>query len=64
MAERVKVDCRKYPSEKGCSVTISGTVEEVVDLAWLHAKTHHAHKAEEEKELKDWIRDNAEPAND
>ena len=64
MANRVKVDCRKYPSEKGCSVTIAGTVEEVVELAWVHAKTHHGHKPEEEKELKDWIRNNAEAAND
>jgi hypothetical protein len=35
-----------------------------VELGWLHAKTHHAHKDEEEKGLKDWIRNNAEPAND
>ena len=64
MADRVKVDCRKYPSEKGCSVAISGNMEEVMELAWLHAKMHHAHKDEKEKELKQWIRSNAEPAND
>jgi hypothetical protein len=39
-------------------------VEEVVELGWLHAKVHHAHKDEEEKSLKDWIRGNAEPSND
>lgn len=64
MANRVKVDCRKYPSDKGCTVAISGNLEEVVELAWLYAKMHHAHKDEEEKELKNWIRNNAEPAND
>ncbi len=64
MAKRVKVDCRKFPSEKGCTITISGTVDEVVELGWLHAKTHHAHKAEEEKGIKDWIRSNAEASND
>jgi hypothetical protein len=64
MAKRVRVDCRKYPSEKGCTVGISGSLEEVVELGWLHAKVHHAHKGEEEKELKDWIRKNAEAAND
>jgi hypothetical protein len=64
MAKRVKVDCRRYPSEKACTVTISGSVEEVVELGWLHAKIHHAHKDEEEKGLKDWIRNNAEAAND
>jgi len=64
MAQRVKVDCRKYPSDQGCTVTISGSVDEVVELAWLHAKMHHAHKDEEEKGLKDWIRGNAEPSSD
>ncbi len=52
MANRFKVDCRKYPSEKGCTVAITGALEEVVELGWLHAKMHHAHKDEEEKESK------------
>ena len=60
MANRFKVDCRKYPSEKGCTVAITGALEEVVELGWLHAKMHHAHKDEEEKGIKDWIRSNAE----
>jgi hypothetical protein len=64
VANRFKVDCRKYPSDKACTVTISGALEEVVELGWLHAKMHHAHKDEEEKGIKDWIRSNAEAAND
>ena len=64
MADRFKVDCRKYPSDKGCTVAITGALEEVVELGWLHAKMHHAHKDEEEKGIKDWIRSNAETAND
>jgi hypothetical protein len=64
MAERHKIDCRKYPSDQGCTVTISGSLDEVVELGWLHAKMHHAHKDEEEKGLKDWIRANAEKATD
>lgn len=64
MADRFKVDCRKYPSDKGCTVAITGGLEEVVELGWLHAKMHHAHKDEEEKGIKDWIRSNAEGAND
>ena len=64
MAARVKIDCRKYPSDKGCTVAISGAPEEVVELGWIHAKMHHAHKDEEEKALKDWIRANAEAVND
>lgn len=27
MAERVKVDCRKLPSDQPCTVTIAGSVE-------------------------------------
>jgi hypothetical protein len=64
MANRFRVDCRKYPSEKGCAVAITGALEEVVELGWLHAKMHHAHKDEEEKGITDWIRSNAEAAND
>jgi hypothetical protein len=64
MANRSKVDCRKYSSDKGCTVAITGALEEVVELGWLHAKMHHAHKDEEEKGMRDWIRSNAEAAND
>jgi hypothetical protein len=64
MANRVKIDCRKYPSDQGCTVAISGALEEVVELGWLHAKMHHAHTGEEEKALKDWIRSNVEAASD
>ena len=64
MPSRVKVDCRKYPSDKNCTVAISGSLEEVVELGWLHAKMHHAHRDDEEQGLKEWIRSNAEPAND
>ena len=63
MANRFKADCRKYPSDKACTV-ISGALEEVVELGWLHAKMHHAHKDEEEKTIKEWIRSNAEAATD
>jgi hypothetical protein len=64
MANRFKVDCRKYPSDKLCTVVISGALEEVVELGWLHARMHHAHKDEEEKGIKEWIRNNAEAATD
>jgi hypothetical protein len=64
MAKRVRVDCRKYPSENNCTVAISGSPKEVVELGWLHAKIHHVHKDDEEKGIKDWILSNAEAAND
>ena len=57
-------ESHKYPSDKACTVAITGALEEVVELGWLHAKMHHAHKDEEEKGIKDWIRSNAEAAND
>jgi hypothetical protein len=44
MGERKIIDCRKYPSEKNCTVTISGKEEEVLPLAVHHAVTVHGHK--------------------
>lgn len=38
------MDCRKMPSESNCSVTISGTEEEVIPLAAFHAITVHEHE--------------------
>ena len=64
MADRVQVDCRKLPSDQPCTVTIAGSVDEVVELGWLHAKTYHQHKNNEENDLKNWIRSNAEPTAD
>jgi Protein of unknown function (DUF1059) len=43
MAERKVIDCRQYPSEKGCTLSIEGTEEEVLDAATLHAITAHGH---------------------
>jgi len=31
--QRKSIDCRDYPSEKNCSLKISGTEEEVLDAA-------------------------------
>lgn len=44
MANRKIADCRKMPSEMNCSVTISGTEEEVVPLAVHHAVADHGHQ--------------------
>jgi hypothetical protein len=59
-----KSTAENIPATKRAPVTIAGAIDEVVELGWLHAKMHHAHKDEEEKELKDWIRNNAEAASD
>ena len=38
------VDCREYPSEKGCTLKLSGTEEEVFDAALEHAISAHGHE--------------------
>ena len=43
MPERKVIDCRTYPSEKGCTLSIAGTEEEVLEAAMLHAITAHGH---------------------
>jgi hypothetical protein len=40
---RKVIDCRRFPAEKPCSITISGTEDEVLELAVLHAGTVHGH---------------------
>jgi predicted small metal-binding protein len=55
MSDRRKViDCRNFPSDKNCSLAISGTEEEVLDIAVLHASTVHGH--ENTPELREQIR--------
>ena len=48
------IDCREFPSEKNCSIKISGTEDEVFELAVLHATSSHGH--ENNDELRDEIR--------
>jgi predicted small metal-binding protein len=43
-AQRKSIDCRDYPSEKNCSLKISGTEQEVLDAAVQHAVSAHGHK--------------------
>ncbi len=43
-AQRKSIDCRNHPSEKNCSLKISGTEEEVLDAAVQHAVSAHGHE--------------------
>ena len=43
-AERKYIDCRDFPSDKNCSLKISGTEDEVLTAATQHAVTSHGHK--------------------
>jgi len=51
---RKVIDCRRFPAEKPCSIVISGTEDDVLDLAVLHAKTVHGHQ--DTPELREQIR--------
>ena len=42
-AKRKVLDCRLYPSEKGCTLSIEGTEEEVLEAGTQHAVTAHGH---------------------
>lgn len=54
MATRVVVDCREFPSEGGCTLTIAGQEAEVLDAAVAHAIAVHQH--EPGPELREMIR--------
>lgn len=41
---RKVADCRMFPSEKGCTLTIAGTEDEVMRVAVWHAVHDHGHK--------------------
>ena len=53
-AQRKSIDCRDYPSDKNCSLKISGTEQEVLVAAVQHAVSAHGH--EETPELREQIR--------
>lgn len=41
---RKVADCRKFPSEKNCTLTIAGEESEVLPVAVQHAIDTHGHK--------------------
>jgi len=43
MAARKVVDCRLFPSENNCTLTIAGTEDEVLKAAMEHAVSSHGH---------------------
>ena len=51
---RKVIDCRLVPSDKICSVMISGTEEEVLTVAVQHAVASHGHK--DTPELREQLR--------
>ena len=57
--DRYMIDCRKVPSEIGCTLTIAGTADEVLTVATAHAIAQHGH--EDTPELREMIRGSLEP---
>ena len=62
MANRKSIDCRDYPSEKNCSLKISGAEEEVLDAAMQHAVSTHGHQNTPElrEQIKSMLKDEAD----
>ena len=58
-ARRKSIDCRDYPSEKNCSLKISGTEEEVLGAAVHHAASVHGHQNTPElrEQIKSMLKD-------
>ncbi len=56
---RVMADCRRFPSESNCSLTILGEEEEVVRAASEHAVSVHGH--DDAPELREQVREMLEP---
>jgi hypothetical protein len=54
MATRKVIDCRLFPSEKKCTLTVSGTEEEVLTVAYKHAVDEHGH--EKSPQLREQLR--------
>lgn len=52
--KRKVIDCRLFPSEKNCTLTIAGTEEEVLTVAVRHAVEEHGHS--NSPELREQIR--------
>jgi len=60
--QRKIIDCRSFPSEKNCTIAISGTEEEVLELATHHASTVHGHANTPElrEQIRSMLKDEAE----
>ena len=53
---RKVADCRDYPSENNCTLTISGQEDEVLTAATQHAVSAHGHQ--DTAEVRAWLREN------
>jgi len=49
-------DCRDFPSDNGCTLTIVGEEDEVIVAAAQHAAAVHGHA--DDDELRSWLKAN------
>ena len=49
-------DCRDFPSDNGCTLTIVGEEDEVIVAAAQHAAAVHGHA--DDDELRSWLKSN------
>ncbi len=58
-SNRKSIDCRSFPNEFGCTLTISGSTNEVLKVALRHAIEEHGHKDTPElrKQLKTLLKE-------
>ena len=61
-SNRPSLACRNYPSEKNCSLKLSGTEEEVLDAAVQHAASVHGHENSPElrEQIKSMLKDESD----
>lgn len=57
---RMMADCRRWPSESNCSLTMIGETEELIEAAAQHAASVHGHA--DTPELREQIAQMLEPA--
>lgn len=55
MARKI-AHCRDFPSDSGCTLTISGEEDEVLQAATQHAVSVHGH--DDSVEVREWLRQN------
>jgi Protein of unknown function (DUF1059) len=53
------IDCRLFPSDRNCTLAISGTEDEVLEVAVQHAVASHGHQSSPElrEKLRSLLRD-------
>jgi predicted small metal-binding protein len=61
-ANRKIIDCRWFPTENACDVAISGSEEEVLNIAVQHAVNSHGHPDSPQlrEQLRSMLRDESQ----